>query len=77
MVASNIIDGIPKPAARTPASKLLDMHHSTYFQNGKPITVFVAAGPFTTTENLSYDPFRDLLGKVLDVKPDLLILIGI
>ena len=76
MVASEIIEGIPKPLPRTIPSKLLDYHQSPHLQGGAPLHVMVACGPFTTTENLNYDPFQDLLSKVLGDKPDLVILIG-
>ena len=33
-------------------------------------------GPFTTADNLSYQPFEDLLRIALKSKPDLLILVG-
>ena len=76
MVATNLIDGIPKPPTKTLPTILLDMHHSTAYQHGQPISVLVASGPFSTAENLLYDPFQDLLVQVLETKPDLLILLG-
>jgi DNA polymerase alpha subunit B len=38
--------------------------------------VITAAGPFTTTDNLNYEPLTDLMVTALKTKPDLLILIG-
>ena len=76
MVATNIIEGLPKPMPRTAPQKLLEYHSSSYYQGGKAMNVMVAAGPFTTNDNLLYEPFRDLLGRILDAKPDLLILMG-
>jgi DNA polymerase alpha subunit B len=38
--------------------------------------VVTAAGPFTTSDNLDYQPLQDLLVKVLQSKPDVLILVG-
>ena len=35
-----------------------------------------AAGPFTTTDNLAYDPLQDLLAVVRGEKPDLLLLVS-
>ena len=61
MVASKIIEGIPKPHARTAPAKLLDMHSSPYFQKNGPLNIMVASGPFTTNENLDYEPLTALL----------------
>lgn len=36
----------------------------------------VAAGPFTVSDNLLYEPLEDLMKYVLEHKPHLLILIG-
>jgi len=36
----------------------------------------IAAGPFTTTDSLNYEPLEDLLGRVLKEKPDVCILVG-
>ena len=36
----------------------------------------VAAGPFTTSDSLLYEPLADLMQKVQNDKPDLLILLG-
>ena len=63
MVASKIVEGMPKPLLKTPPSKLLDMHYSPFLQNGKALKVMLAAGPFSTTENLYYEPFTDLLSR--------------
>jgi len=63
MVASKIVEGMPKPLPRTAPSKLIDMHYSPLLQNGKALKVMVASGPFSTTENLHYEPFTDLLSR--------------
>jgi DNA polymerase alpha subunit B len=76
IIAKQIFEGIPRPLPQTPPTKLLEYHHSTHYQNGLPLNVMIASGPFTTIENLSYEPFHDLLIRVIDTKPDLLILIG-
>ena len=37
----------------------------------------VAAGPFTTSDSLLYEPLADLMQKVQNDKPDLLILVSL
>jgi DNA polymerase alpha subunit B len=76
MVAKRIVEGVPPRVPMTAPAKLLDYHHSTLYQGGKPLSVVVAAGPFTTADNLDYEPFEDLLGRVFQSKPDVLILTG-
>ena len=76
MVAQRIIDGCPCPHIKSLPSKLLEYHHSTRYQGGQPLQVITAAGPFTTSDNLSYEPLTALLGNALRSKPDVLILIG-
>lgn len=76
MVASRIVEGIIREPLASPAAKLLEYHHSPLFQKGSALSVFTAAGPFTTSDNLNYQPLQDLLVKVLEKKPDVLVLIG-
>ncbi len=42
----------------------------------EPLSIMMAAGPFTTTDNLEYEPLRDFLGIALTKRPDLIILTG-
>jgi len=44
---------------------LLEFHHSNIYQGGEPLKVITAAGPFTTSDNLDYAPFVDLMKKSL------------
>ena len=41
-----------------------------------PLDVFVAAGPYTTSDNLLYEPLRDLLKAIQRNKPHVAVLIG-
>jgi DNA polymerase alpha/epsilon subunit B len=50
-------------------------YHSR-FVTGKPLSVVIASGPFTTSENLDYAPFEDLLAEIVMMKPDVVILTG-
>jgi DNA polymerase alpha subunit B len=76
MAAKQIFDGCPAPLVKTTASKLLEYHHSTLYQNGKALTIVAAAGPFTTSDNLDYLPLSFLLSNMLSQMPDVIILIG-
>ena len=40
------------------------------------MTILVAAGPFTTSNNLDYAPLNDLLSVARKLKPDVLILVS-
>jgi DNA polymerase alpha subunit B len=76
MIARTIIDGISCQKVSSHPSKLLEYHQSNLFQNGHALSVVVASGPFTTSNNLEYEPLQDLLIHVLKKKPDVLILTG-
>lgn len=44
--------------------------------NRNSMTIVVAAGPFTTSDSLSYEPLSDLITFVIENEPDCLILMG-
>ncbi|XP_058947693.2 DNA polymerase alpha subunit B [Pocillopora verrucosa] len=44
--------------------------------SSEPFLMLVAAGPFTTSDSLLYEPLADLIKTVQNDKPDLLILLG-
>ena len=74
--AKRIVEGISRPLPASPPSRLIEYHHSELFQGGQPARVMVASGPFTTMQNLNYEPFEQLLNLVFDQRPDALILLG-
>ena len=76
MIVKHIIEGIPRPRMCTSLTQLRKYHTSPYYQNNQPLSLFMASGPFTTSDNLLYEPLEDLLRQVLNKKPDILILIG-
>jgi DNA polymerase alpha subunit B len=76
MVVKAIVEGVPKPLPMTSPSRLLEYHHSPQYQGGKPVSMFCAAGPFTPGDDLGYQPLKDLLLKVIEEKPDVLLLLG-
>ena len=41
-----------------------------------PVTLLAAAGPFTTSDDLTYSPLHALLAKVTEERPDALVLVG-
>ena len=43
----------------------------------EPFSMLVAAGPFTTSDSLLYEPLTDLMRTVQNDKPDLLILVSL
>ena len=61
MVVRRIIEGIPRPFLTSPVDKLKEFHHDGLYQGGGAMTVLVAAGPYTTTDSLEYEPLEDLL----------------
>jgi DNA polymerase alpha subunit B len=76
MVAQRIVDGCPCPHVKSLPTNLLNYHYSADYQGGKALQVITAAGPFTTSDNVTYEPLENLLGRALMSKPDVLILIG-
>jgi len=61
MVVRRIIEGIPRPFLTSPVDKLKEFHHDGLYQGGGAMTVLVAAGPYTTTDSLEFEPLEDLL----------------
>lgn len=45
-------------------------------QEGQPLKLIAAAGPFTTSDNFNYQPLQDLLHVVKSNRPDVVILTG-
>jgi DNA polymerase alpha subunit B len=76
MVAKRILEGVPRPLPQSPPARLLEYHHSKLYQGGGATNIMVASGPFTTADNLDYEPLEELLRIVAEDKPDVLILVG-
>lgn len=66
----NIIEGIPRPLPKSNPEKLLEFHHSNRYQSSSGLNIIVASGPFTTSDNLSYEPFTELLQQIIETTPD-------
>ena len=76
MLVKNIVYDTSPPQASSDPAAMLEFQHSQKYQGGVASNIFIAAGPFTTSENLSYEPLNDLLINILEKKPDVVILIG-
>lgn len=78
MQASRLIEGAPPPPP-SPSHKLPEDDNIYEQQEGEerhPLSIVAVAGPFTTNDNLDYDPFIDVLMNVLKDAPDVVILCG-
>lgn len=76
LVAQRICEGAPHALAKTAVADLLKFHHSDDYQGGAPLKIVTAAGPFTSSDNLEYEPLMDLIKSVREKKPDVVILTG-
>jgi len=73
--ATKVIQGSPAPMQTSRSKELYEFNYDPSKMNGRPVTVVVASGPFTLSDNLSYQPFADLMTKMESEKPDVLILV--
>ncbi|EWM28950.1 hypothetical protein Naga_100389g2 [Nannochloropsis gaditana] len=76
MVVRRIIEGIPRPFLTSPAKKMLEFQHDSLYQGGGALSLLVAAGPYTTTDSLEYEPLEDLLKVIAARQPDVAVLCG-
>lgn len=76
MVAKGIIEGVPRPPPASEPAELARLQHGAETAGGKALSVFAAVGPFTTSDNLKYEPLNDLLGAVRAARPDVVIMVG-
>ena len=66
----------PAPAATTSGAQLHKFHTGKTFMDGHELSLVVASGPFTTDDNLEYQPLADLVQYARDKVPDVLVLVG-
>jgi len=71
-----ICEGAPLTSSKTSAENLMKYHYGEKFQDGKKMKVMTVAGPYTTVEDLDYDPLSDLMGVVRDERPDVVVMMG-
>ena len=80
MQATRLIEGAVPPSPPPSSPALLEPHQQLQQQGGQgehhPLSIMAVAGPFTTNDNLDYDPFIDVLMTVLKNAPDVVILCG-
>jgi DNA polymerase alpha subunit B len=74
LVAHRICEGAAHPHRTTSIRQLRRFHYD--LQDGSPVKVMTVCGPYTTSENLEYEPFLDLLNNILEASPDVVILTG-
>ncbi|XP_076042828.1 DNA polymerase alpha subunit B [Oratosquilla oratoria] len=67
LVAQNVQQGLVPPIVDT---------EITLDQNQEAVQVMIASGPFTTTDDVLYEPLMELLNNVTQKPPHVLILIG-
>lgn len=67
-------EGAAAEPLRSSVRDLQRWHHQE--QEGQPLKLITAAGPFTTSDNFNYQPLQDLLHVVKRDRPDVAILTG-
>lgn len=65
----------PSALAQTPAEELLDFQHGDKLR-GQPLSMMVAAGPYTLDDDLLYQPLAALIDVAIEERPDVLILVS-
>lgn len=76
MIAHRICEGAAFEPQKSTVKDLLRFHHDDAFQGGKPLKILSVCGPYTTSDNLEYEPLLDLANIVHAEKPDVVILTG-
>jgi DNA polymerase alpha subunit B len=76
LTAHRICEGAAHGSNKSTAKQLLEYHHSEDYQNGMPLKIVTVAGPYTTTDNLNYDPLYDFMNVVMEEQPDVVIMVG-
>ncbi|RUS29659.1 DNA polymerase alpha subunit B N-terminal-domain-containing protein [Jimgerdemannia flammicorona] len=57
-------------------TELLEYNYGATAMNGQPLTFVVAAGPYTLDDNLLFEPLQELVDRILEEQPDLIVLVG-
>jgi DNA polymerase alpha subunit B len=74
LVAHRICEGAADRPNTTCIKRLREFHHG--LQEGSPLKIVTACGPFTTSDTMDYQPFVDLMHVIMEQTPDLVILAG-
>lgn len=74
-IVQKLFAGAPLPLLKTPATELSRAMHT---REGHPLSMWVANGPYTTSDNIQFMPLADLFDALAnaDPKPDTLVLGG-
>jgi len=76
LTAHRICEGAAHGVNKSTARELLQFHHYEAQQNGQPLKIMSVAGPYTTSDNLNYDPLYDFMEQVMEEEPDVVIMVG-
>eukprot|EP00970_Alexandrium_tamarense_P000673 scaffold71_cov174-Alexandrium_tamarense.AAC.7 len=76
MQASRLYEGVPPPVEKSTAKELIKYNYGPDGQNGMPLSIVSMCGPFTTKDNLEYDPLVDMVMKISEDQPDVVIMCG-
>jgi DNA polymerase alpha subunit B len=76
LTAHQICEGAALDPPTSSLSDLWRFHHDESCQNSQPLRVVTASGPFTTVDNLEYQPLLDLMAVVQQQAPDVVVLTG-
>ena len=74
LVANRICEGAAHSPNTSSIGQLRKFHYEQ--QDGSPVKLMIVSGPYTTSDNLKYEPFMDLLNDIIDADPDVVILTG-
>lgn len=74
MLAHAICDGCAPEPLRSTVKDLLHYHYEQ--QEGQALRMFAVAGPYTTSDNLHYEPLIDFLKVVSKDEPDVVVMTG-
>jgi len=75
-VVDEVLMAPPSALAQTPADELIEYQHGDKLA-GEPLSMVVAAGPYTLDDDLNYEPFEALINVAVEERPDVLILVSL
>jgi DNA polymerase alpha subunit B len=76
LTAHRILEGAPPPPKTTKVRRLRQFYYDADKQDGNPLKVMTACGPFTTSQSMDYQPFVDFMHIILEEVPDVVVLTG-
>jgi DNA polymerase alpha subunit B len=74
LTANRICEGAAQKPNTTSVKQLREYHYDK--QDGAPLKVMTACGPFTTSDSMEYQPIVDLMHEIMEQAPDVVILTG-